>query len=241
MGELLPGYEPERPFAVDIAPNGKLLVLDREGLRFGTGMPGEAPSCCILHVRAKDAVFLDAHIVFLDEEDRVHTLQMSSTPIGSIPVRQGATCIGVAASGSVLIGYAPGCAHGVQLERLGSAPLTWSHLEFRGVSAIACDSGGVWILHERIAWRMRPKPGAVERTHAVELPAPVRSAATGPEGALFVLLEPGDALVRVFGDRQDAVQPLEAPLLDIGGGANRLVGCNESGLVDLTGLVPPPA
>ena len=193
-------------------------------------------------MRAKSAALLESHIVLMEVGAKLHTLQPSGAPIGSVSIRTRASCLAVAPSGSVLVGYSPeGVAeHGVLVERLGSSPLTWSDPDWEGVTGLAADSGGVWVVHGTRAQRLRPVPGSFEAAQAVSLPADARAATIGPDGALFVLLEPGDRMVRAFGSEIDA--PVDAPtaLMDIAGGGGRLWGCGESGLVELTDLVPPP-
>ena len=242
MADHLPGCPLERPFAIDVAPNGRMLLLDHEGKRLCTGQPGEPPSCGTLHVRAKSAALLESHILLLEEGAKLHTLHPGGAPLGAVSIRPRASALAVAPSGSVLVGYSPEgfVEHGVLVERLGSAPLTWSDPTFDGVTALAADSGGVWVVHGERALRLRPVPGAFEAAQAVTLPAAARAATIGPDGALFVLLEPGDSLVRVFGTEVDAPTALPDVLLDIAGGGGRLWGCGEPGLVELTELVPPP-
>jgi hypothetical protein len=242
MGEHFPECQLDRPFAIDVASNGRLLLIDHEGMRLCTGSLGEPPSCGTLHVKAKSAALLESHIILLEVGAKLHTLQPSGAPIGSVSVRKRASCLAVAPSGSVLVGYGPeGYAeHGVLVERLGSSPLTWSDSELGGVTALAADSGGVWVVHGTWAQRLRPVPGSFETAQTVTLPADARAATIGPDGALFVLLEPGDRMVRAFGDEPDPPVDLPAVLLDIAGGGGHLWGCGEPGLVELTDLVPPP-
>ena len=51
--------------------------------------------------------------------------------------------------------YVPRVSTGVYL---GSSPLTWSDPDWEGVTALAADSGGVWVVHGTRAQRLRPVP-----------------------------------------------------------------------------------
>ncbi|MGH7162493.1 MAG: hypothetical protein ACREID_03330, partial [Planctomycetota bacterium] len=88
--------------------------------------------------------------------------------------------------------------------------------------------------------RLRPTSSGFSVREVVPLPAPPRSAAIGPDGALYVLLEPGEAVVRRFAGSPEPPRVLPEPATELARVGAELWSCGPRGLRDLTHLVPPP-
>jgi len=228
--------------ALDFDVDGRLLVVDRGGMRVSFGIPGEVFTTAILQAPVLRARLHGAHLVLLERGDRVRTMTEGGMAVGAVGVRPGASQLCFAASGSVIVGYGgDGCeSHEVSVERLGASPATWSDDAFGPVFALTCDPGGSWVFDAESGLYLRPAAGRFEIAMRVALPSPARAAGRGPDGAVWVLLEPGDRLMRVRAG--DAEPPIDLPseLRDVAVGLRHIWGIDAHGPVELTHLVPPP-
>jgi hypothetical protein len=148
-------------------------------------------------------------------------------------------------SGGLLVSY--GRQQELTLERLGTAPLSYTDAAVLDACCLAVESGGIWIAGTgpadppARAARLRPVAGGLKVRETVGLPRPPRAIGIGPDGALYVVLEPGETVVRVAGGRVGAPQRLAAPVHDLARAVRTLWSCGPRGLHDLTYLVPPAA
>jgi hypothetical protein len=221
-----------------LGDGGRTLSLERAGPSRSIDLPFEAVRC---RFRGEDLVVLGkgGELLSLSAEGQVR---------GTVRVREDACDLAVLPGGSVLVSYGRrgAEAHGVTLERFGDAPAAFRDPARLDRTRLAPAPGGVWLLGVAVeeplarAVLLRPVPEGFLARETVALPGPARSAATGPDGALFVLLEPGTFVVRVDKGRAGEPVLLPGPLHDLAREGHRLLGCGAHGVEDLTRLVPPP-
>jgi len=246
----LPGLALEQPSSLAVSEEGRVLVADRAGrpvlLHHGADearalFDGDGP-------RALRVRFHGESAVVLADDDRVRTFDAKGKPIGSLPTRAAPAALGVTRSGGVVVGYARRGRqdHGVSFERFGTAAFVYRDSALLDATAIAVESGALWVAGtgaeapaSRVL-RLRAQPGGLLALQITPLPAPPRAAVVGPDGALYVLLEPGESIVRIHADRVGEAVRLEQPLADLARGERALLGCGPRGLADLTHLVPAP-
>jgi len=248
MEALFPERYLEGPISFDVSPSGRVAVLDQGGRRCSVGRRGERPFAVPGRFHAIRVRFYAEQIVLLGSEGLVLTLEPSGKPIGEARVRPGAANLAVTRSGGIVVTYGRrgSSDHGVTLERFGPSPLVYRDPTLLDAVAVAIESGGYWIAGTGSApppsraIRLRPTSSSLALRETVALPAPPRSIAVGPDGALFVLLEPGETLVRHFHERPDAPSHLPEPANEIGRFGQALWACGPRGLRELTRLVPRP-
>jgi len=240
----------EHPFAFDVADSGRVALLDRGGRRLCLLQHGadEAPFAHDLERAAFRVRFRDEDLVLLGRDAQLLRVGADGGVRGVARVRPGASDLAVLPSGSVAVSYdRDGIReHGVVLERLGGTPCALRDAGLLDATCLAVESGGLWVAGmadaEPVARavRVRPVPAGLEVREVVALPAPPRSLAIGPDGALFVLLEPGESLVRVHAGEVGAARDLASPLHALARHGRLLLGCGSRGVEDLSGFVPPP-
>ncbi|MHC4932062.1 MAG: hypothetical protein ACYTGV_07735, partial [Planctomycetota bacterium] len=96
---------------------------------------------------------------------------------------------------------------------------------------------GVWVAGRVArAVRLRPVMNGYEVRDFMELRGEPLAAAIGPDGELYLVLEPGDLLQR------GAEEPRRLPVVvrELAQTGRQLWGCGPDGLVDLTAYVPEP-
>jgi len=228
----------------DVSGAGRQALLDEEGRRLRLVVSGEPPVEIDLDFTAQRCRFRGESLCLLGE-DRLWSLTAAGVVRGSVPLRADATDVAILPSGSLLVSYGPRgfAAHGVTLERLGPAPLVHGEPALPGATCVAAESGGFWAagpVPAPRAVRFRPRPDGVAAGSPVALPAAPRALSIGPDGALYVLLEPGDALVRVDGGVAGPVHALSAAAHELARAPQALLACGPGGVADLTELVPPP-
>ena len=207
------------PRSIDASPGGVVALLSGDGRRLFLGgaefeLPGEAT-----HLAFSGEV-----LALLYSDGTLRSIDAGGKKVGELRGPPGALDLAVTPSGGVLLSYPD------RLVRLGAREERFS---FSG-GALAVDPGGVWIAGEERAVRLRPERGGYETVSELELPAPARAATQGPDGSLYLLLEPG---TRLLGPR--AVD-LDGELSDLTRGPGRLLGAGAGGVLDLTSLVPAP-
>jgi hypothetical protein len=238
----------EHPISFDAFASGEIAVLDRDGHRLLLYRSDEgahrAPGAFnALHCRCRDG-----QILLLGRDGLLRRIRMDGSPVGEVSARAGAANLAVDKAGNIVVSYgrAGVAEHGAILERFGPQPASYADPDLRDATSLACESGGIWIGGTGVpapAARMvmvRPTAEGFARHLTVGLKAPPRSAAVGPDGALYVLSEPGEKLVRAFGEETTAEHDLDEPLTEIGRVATRLIGCGPRGFCDLTEFVPRP-
>ena len=238
----------EQPISFDAFASGEIAVLDRNGTRLLLYRSDEgahrAPGAFnALHCRCRDG-----QILLLGKDGLLRRIRIDGAPVGEVRTRTGAVNLAVDKAGNIVVSYgrAGVAEHGTILERFGPSPVTHADPVLSDATALATESGGIWIGGTGTpapAARMvmvRPTAEGFATHLTVGLKAPPRSAVVGPDGALYVLLEPGERLVRAFGGETTAEHDLDEPLTEIGRVATRLVGCGPRGFCDLTGFVPRP-
>ncbi len=193
--------------------------------------------------------FFEEQPIVLTTDNELVRLKADGSRGASIRVKNDPRAFAVTPSGSAIVVYGRhGVAeHGVLLERLGDNPLAWTDAPLVDATAVTCDPGGVWVAGtgrdqplSRVVY-MRPVPNGYEPIHTVALPRPARALAVGPDGALYVVLEPGESLVRVERGRPAAPKRVAAPVRDLVRVGGSLWGCGPRGVVALDAFLPPPA
>jgi len=247
MEPPFPDHDLEQPLSLDVSGSGDIAVLDRGGRRLSFGRAGEAPRALDLDAPAIRCRFLGDNLVLLDRDGVLRTLRPDGETVGEVRVRAGAVNVAVTRGGGVLVSYGRRGTqeHGVTLERLGTTPLQHKDEVLLDATGLAVETGGYWIAGTgseapaaRVV-RLRPVSPGLKVRDVLPLPAPPRAAAIGPDGALYVLLEPGEALVRV---RKKAGEParLSQPAAELARAGARLLACGPRGLDDVSHVVPPP-
>jgi hypothetical protein len=244
----IPARFVEQPFCLDVGADGAMLALDRDGWRVSVARAGGRPAAFRPPQRSVAARFAGEHLLLLGEDDVLRTVAPDGTPVGETKLRAGATRFAVTASGGVLVAYGRrgAATHGVTLERIGAHPAVHRDPAILDVATLAIESGAAWILGTGAqapgarASRLRPKPQGFAPLEVVALPAPPRAACVGPDGALYVVLEPGEAVVRVWNGTAGEPLRLSAPASDLARGERSLISCGPRGINDETALVPPP-
>jgi hypothetical protein len=227
--------------AFDIAPSGRVVTLD--GRRIS--VEGHALEIDFEAARCR---FRGEDLVVLGRKSELLSVASDGKSRGVLRVRDGALDVAVLRGGSVVISYGRRGSqrHGVTLERIGDAPCVFKDPELLDATCLAPESGGVWVLGTAAepptcrALRLRPVAQGFAAREVVALPAPPRSAAVGPDGALFVLLEPGESLVRVDGGAAGAAVRLQGPLHALARHGRKLLGLGARGVEDLSRLVAKP-
>jgi hypothetical protein len=236
----------EQPLSLDVSPSGWMAVLDRGGRRLCLGREGRPPVTHAVGFAAARCRFRGENVVLLGREGELRTIGRDGKTISEARVGTGAVNLAVLRGGSVLVSYGRrgGQAHGITLERLGPTPLVYKDPLLLDATALAVESGGFWLAGTGSsapaarALRMRPVASGLSERQVVALPAPPRAAAIGPDGALYVVLEPGESLVRVHDARSGSATRLPEPAHDLARQRRRLWSCGPRGLCDLTHLVP---
>jgi hypothetical protein len=247
MRAPFPEHFLEQPLSLDVSASGLMAVLDCGGRRLCLGRDERPPVAHAIDFAARRCRFHGESIVLLGREGELRTVGTDGTPRGETRVRAGAVNLAVLHGGSVLVSYGRrgGQAHGITLERLGPTPLVHRDPILLDATGLAAEAGGFWLAgtgSEAPAARavcMRPVPAGLSERQVVALPAPPRAAAVGPDGALYVVLEPGESLVRVFAGRTGPAMRLPEPANDLACRGQRLWSCGPRGLCDLTHVVPP--
>lgn len=233
--------------AFDVAPSGRVAVLDGDGRRLS--IEGAGPSRALaLDFDALRCRFRGEDLVVLGRKGELLSLAGDGKERGTMRVREGALDVAVLRGGSIVVSYGRRGSqrHGVTLERLGDAPCVFKDAALLDATCLAAESGAVWVLGTAAeqptarAVRLRPVAGGLAVKAVVALPAPPRAAAVGPDGALFVLLEPGESLVRVDAGAAGAPVRLPVPLHALARHGRKLLGCGARGVEDLTRFVPRP-
>jgi hypothetical protein len=246
MGAPFPEHFLVQPLSLDVSPSSLMAVLDSGGRRLCFGREGRPPAAHDVDFAALRCRFHGESIVLLGPEGELRTVGTDGLALGETRVRPGAVNLAVLRGGSVLVSYGRrgGQAHGITLERLGPTPLVHKDPILLDATGLAVESGGFWLAGTGSAApaaravRMRPVPAGLSERQIVALPEPPRAAAVGPDGALYVVLEPGESLVRVSDARAGPVTRLPEPTHDLARGGRRLWSCGPRGLCDLTHLVP---
>jgi len=235
--------------AFDVAPSGRVAALGSDGFTLSLDCEGETRELD-LDFAALRCRFRGEDLVVLGRGSELLSLAGDGAKRGQARVREDARDVAVLPGGSILVGYGRRGAdrHGVLLERFGDAPSVFADPGMLDLTCLATESGGVWVLGTAQepptcrAERLRPAAKGFTRKEVVALPAPPRAAAIGPDGALYVLLEPGESLVRVDLGAAGAVIRVGTPLHGLARHGKRLLGCGAKGVEDLSGLLPrPPA
>ncbi len=247
MSLPFPERYPERPVSFDIDTEGAVVLLDQGGVRLTVADPGGELAVFQGVAPSLRCRFLGDHILLLGADGLLRTLARDGSPVGELQVRAGATNLGVAKSGSVLVSYGRrGAAdHGVVMERLGTAPAIFREDSLLDAAALVVEPGGIWIAGTGAsspasrALRLRPTASGYAVRAVVSLPAPPRAACHGVDGALHVVLEPGESAVRIDGERALPPRPLPDPAVEIVRFGKALWGCGTRGFCDLSFLVPP--
>ena len=243
-----PDHYLEQPHSLDVSDKGWVCVVDRGGRRLSLGAADENPVSFPLGFRATRCRFVGANVALLGDDGLLATLAPDGAPVGETRVRDGAVNLAVSRGGSVFVSYSRRGSqdHGVTLERLGATPLQYTDPAILDGHCLAVESGALWLAGtgsespSARAVRLRPTAGGLSCTQTVGLPTPPRAAAVGPDGALWVVLEPGETITRVFKDRAEAPQRLPEPASELVRQGKRLFSCGPRGWCDLTHLVPRP-
>ncbi len=233
--------------AFDVAPSGRVAAIGRDGRRLS--LEGIGPPCVVdLDFDAVRCRFRGEDLVVLGSRGELLSLAGDGKERGVARVREGALDVVVLRGGSIVVSYGRRGAqsHGVTLERFGDTPCVFKDEALLDATCLAAESGALWVLgtgaeHPTArAVRLRPVPAGLSVKEVVALPSPPRAAAVGPDGALFVLLEPGESLVRVEAGAAGAPVRLKAPLHALARHGRRLLGCGAKGVEDLSRFVPRP-
>jgi hypothetical protein len=238
----------EGPVSFDASPSGRVAVVDEGGRRLCLGRRGEAPAVVEGAFSSLRVRFYGEQIVLLGADGLLRTLRPDGTPMGEARVRTGAANLAVTRAGGLLVTYGRrGTSdHGVTLDRFGPSPLSYKDPTLLDAVAVAVESGGFWIAGTGStapasrAIRLRPTASGLSLRETIALPAPPRAAAIGPDGALFVLLEPGEAVVRYFAERPEAPRSLPETAHEIARIGKGLWVCGQRGLRDVSAFLPRP-
>jgi hypothetical protein len=231
----------------DVTASGRIAGIGRPR-RIMLALRGGRPRFVPLDFDAVRCRFRGEDLVVLGRGGELLSISPDGEKRGVVRVREGALDLAVLPGGSILVSYGrPGTGrHGVTLERFGDPPCVFRDPVLLDATCLAAESGGVWVLGTAAeepmsrGVRLRPVPTGFVAREVVALPGPPRSAAVGPDGALYVLLEPGGSVVRVDGVAGPPV-PLASPLLALARCERELLGFGApKGLEDLTHLVPRP-
>ncbi|MHC4225353.1 MAG: hypothetical protein ACYSUN_15290, partial [Planctomycetota bacterium] len=162
---------------------------------------------------------------------RLRTLLPNGEMIGEMHVPYAATDLALMPGGGVLVGV------GRTLHRISGVPMAHEERGLEQIRAIAVESGGVWLVGTKSrAVRLRPVMNGYEVRDFRELPGEPRAATIGPDGELYLVLEPGDRLQR----GTEEPRSLPAVVRELARTGKQLWGCGPDGLLDLTPLVPEP-
>ncbi|MDH3590502.1 MAG: hypothetical protein OER88_01395 [Planctomycetota bacterium] len=235
----------EQPCSLCLGPGAHAVALDRQGRRlWWTDAEGaraidlsESARACRLHGR---------EIILLTDDDELVRLDATGARLASMRLNADARAFAITPGGSAIVVYGRRGVqeHGVVMQRLSDSPLEWTEAPLLDAVAVACGSGEVWVAGTGTqaplarAIRLRPVPGSYKVLESVALPRPPRAAAVGPDGALYLVLEPGESIMRVHRGQASTPRSLSAPVRDVARGGGSLWGCGPRGLVDLTGYVP---
>jgi hypothetical protein len=228
--------------AFDVAPSGRTALA--EGRRLS--LEGVAP--IDLEFEPLRCRFRGEDLVVLGRKSELLSIAKDGKVRGVVRVREGALDVAVLRGGSVVVSYGRRGAqrHGVTLERLGDAPCVFKDSALLDATCLAAESGALWVLGTAAeqptarALKLRPVAGGFAVKEVVALQAPPRSAAVGPDGALFVILEPGESLVRVEAGVAGTPIRLPAPLHALARDGRKLLGRGAKGVEDLSRFVPRP-
>lgn len=234
--------------AFDVSPSGRIAGLESGGRRLSLEGAGP-PRSVDLDFEALRVRFRGEDLVVLGRKSELLSLEADGKARGVVRVREGALDVAVLRGGSIVVSYGRRGSqrHGATLERFGDAPCVFKDEALLDASCLAAESGAVWVLGTAAeqptsrALRLRPVAGGLSAKEVVALPAPPRSAAVGPDGALYVLLEPGEAFVRVEAGVAGAPIRLPVPLHALGRHGRKLLGCGAKGIEDLSRFVARPA
>jgi hypothetical protein len=227
--------------AFDVAPSGRVAAVTGRKLSVEGGA---SPIGIDVGFEALRCRFRGEDLVVLGSRSELLSVAADGTVRGRARVRADARDVAALPGGSVLVSYGPRA--GVTLERFGEAPCVFKDAALLDATRLAIESGGVWVLGlaseapRSRAVRLRPVPEGFRVREVVPLAAPPRAAAVGPDGALYVLLEPGTSVVRIDGGRAGEAALLPGPLHDLARDGRRLLGRGASGIEDLSRLVPKP-
>lgn len=245
----------EQPISLAFARSGAVAVLDRDGRRLWiTDAAGNADDIELVDPARCVRFFEDEPIVLTSEQELVR-VKADGSRGASLRVRDDARSFAITPSGSAIVVYGRDgtASHHTVLERLGASPLAWTDAPLVEATAVACDPGGVWVAgtgRDEPTYRviyMRPVSGGYTPVFSLPLPAPARSVALGPDGAFYVVLEPGDSIVRIERGRVINPVPLETPVHEVArrpvaaGEPAGLSACGPRGMIELDELVDAPA
>ncbi len=228
--------------AFDVAPSGRIALAQGQRL----SLDGVAP--IDLDFEPLRCRFRGEDLVVLGPGSELLSVAADGKVRGKVRVREAALDVAVLKGGSIVVSYGRRGLerHGVTLERLGDAPCVFKDAALLDATCLAAESGAVWVLGTAAepptsrALRLRPVAHGLSAREVVPLPAPPRSAAVGPDGALYVLLEPGESFVRVDAGAASAPVRLPVPLHSLARHGRRLLGCGAKGIEDLSRFVPRP-
>ncbi|MEE8106842.1 MAG: hypothetical protein V3T86_15015 [Planctomycetota bacterium] len=241
----LPAPGIEDPVSLSAINETHIAFLDRGGDRLVV-FAGEELTVLAEGLDGVRCAARASALVVLDRSGGLPSFELSRGALGALDVRAGANAIVFGRGGSLIVGFGEDARreHGDLIERIGASPASASPEGVDGATALAAESGGVWVGGARPEPRMvllRPSPAGYDERMRFHLPAPPIAAEIGPDGALYVLLEPGDKVLRFFAEGDQAVHDLaDPPLRDLARAGNRLLGCGPSGLFDLTDLAAEP-
>jgi len=223
----------QAPVAFAIAESGLAACLDRGGSRLLLGDEERE-----FDLPATALAFHDEVLTVLDV-DRVVAIAPGRGVLSVIPVKAGATAVGVSMGGGLLVGFGES-EHGTIVQRLGEHPLEIRSPAGFTVRALAVDTGGFWAGGDRRLIGFRPTVGSVTVRADLPLPAAARAMTVGPDGALYVLLSDGRRLVRVKDGQATDAGTSDEELCGIARYGRQLLGCGASATVDLSSMVLQP-
>ncbi|MEM8886061.1 MAG: hypothetical protein AAGD14_18495 [Planctomycetota bacterium] len=206
----------DQPFAFVRSDEGRLACLDEEGTVLWLDERHELPAPAMaLAFHGEDLAIL--------ADDALWRWGAK----GTIPVPPGARAIAFTMGGGLLLG----CPR--QLFRLGDHPLELTLPEDFDLRALAVDTGGFWVGGATEVIGYRPVPGGVAERRRIPVSAPVRAMAPGPDGRLYLLLEPGREVYCETEHRGTATRDLFGMVRE----GPRLVGLADEGLAELSRFV----